>query len=340
MSAYLQALDIKREHIIFSPFSNEDMYIQGAKYGSVDSCYPAKVAQSHIYALLFDKKFKKHNINYIWFPALTHIEGFVNNAVGYTVCPVVSGTPRVVYSAFVKGKNHFKDNNVHYVDVPLNFLNQQLLEKQLLETWKDILRITPDENRWATKEALKVQKQYTSAIEAEGKAILQNAQKNNEVVILLLSRPYHLDSGLNHEILDEFQSLGYKILTINSIPKDKEFLYPYFKDDIQKGIIKDPLDIYDVWQENYSSNSSNKVWGAKFAARCPNIAVVDLSSFKCGHDAPTYAIVDHILASSHTPHLSIHDIDANKPGGSFKIRIKTFAYTLEQYQKTLKENNE
>ena len=68
---------------------------------------------------------------------------------------------------------------------------------------------------------------------------------------------------------------------------------------------------------------------------------MDLSSFKCGHDAPTYAIIDKILGSSQTPHLTLHDIDANKPGGSIKIRVKTFAYTLEQYQKRMllkKEN--
>ena len=338
--AYLKALDIKKSHIVFSPFSNEDMYLQGAKYGSVDSCYPAKVAQSHIYSLLFDKKFVNKEIDYIWFPSITHIQGFVTNTMGYSACPIVSGTPRVVYSAFTKDKNLFEQKGISYIDTHLNFTNQELLAKQLLETWQDILQITPDENSWATQEALKAQREYELSIQKEGRAILQNAQKNQEIVILLLSRPYHIDSGLNHEILDEFQALGYKVITINSIPKDEEFLYPYFKDDIQKGIIKSPLDIYDVWQENFSTNSAQKVWGAKFAARCPNVAVVDLSSFKCGHDAPTYAIVDKILASSHTPHLSIHDIDANKPGGSFKIRIKTFAYTLEQYAKKLKDSYE
>ncbi|MBT8343648.1 MAG: hypothetical protein KJO45_02925, partial [Sulfurovum sp.] len=54
-----------------------------------------------------------------------------------------------------------------------------------------------------------------------------------------------------------------------------------------------------------------------------------------GHDAPTYAIIDKIIGASRTPHLTLHDIDANKPGGSIKIRVKTFAYTLEQYQKRL-----
>ena len=46
------------------------------------------------------------------------------------------------------------------------------------------------------------------------------------------------------------------------------------------------MDIRDVWPENYSANSAQKVWAARFAARHPNLAMLDLSSFKCGHDAP------------------------------------------------------
>jgi len=171
----------------------------------------------------------------------------------------------------------------------------------------------------------------------EGRAILDEAEANNEIVILLLGRPYHSDPGLNHEVLDEFQSLGFKTLSMRSIPKEKDYLMRFFGEDVEKGIIESPYDIRDVWKENFSTNSAQKVWAAKFAARHPNIAVLDLSSFKCGHDAPTYAIIDKILGASRTPHLTLHDIDANKPGGSIKIRVKTFAYTLEQYKQTLKK---
>ena len=54
----------------------------------------------------------------------------------------------------------------------------------------------------------------------------------------------------------------------------------------------------------------------------PNIVVLDLSSFKCGHDAPTYGLIDNIISSSGTPYSALHDIDANKPGGSIKIRVQ------------------
>ena len=93
----------------------------------------------------------------------------------------------------------------------------------------------------------------------------------------------------------------------------------------------------DVWPENYSANSVQKVWAAKFAARHPNVVVLDLSSFKCGHDAPTYGLVDSIISASATPYSALHDIDANKPGGSIKIRVKTYAHSLKLHEERLED---
>ncbi len=333
LRTYLEALDIEKHNILFSTFSNEDMYLEGAKYGSVDSCYPAKVAQSHIYQLLFAKKYAKKGIDYLWFPAVTHLPGYVTHSMGQTSCPIVSGTPKVVYAAFTKEKDLFKERNIRYVDDALDFDNKALLKEQLFEVWGEKLRITKDESDWACEEGWKALQFQDDAIMQEGRAILDEAEAKDEVVILLLGRPYHSDPGLNHEVLDEFQSLGFKTLSMRAIPKDSDYQMRFFGDDVKAGIIADPFDIRDVWKENFSTNSAQKVWAAKFAARHPNVAVLDLSSFKCGHDAPTYAIIDKILGASRTPHLTLHDIDANKPGGSIKIRVKTFAYTLEQYKK-------
>jgi predicted nucleotide-binding protein (sugar kinase/HSP70/actin superfamily) len=246
----------------------------------------------------------------------------------------------VVYSAFTKEKNLFEEKGIDYVEDALNFDNPDLLKKQLFHTWKDKLRITEDENNWAVAQAWKALDQNDAKIMQEGRTILDEAVANDEIVILLLGRPYHSDPGLNHEVLDEFQSLGFKTLSMRAIPKDEAYLMQYFKEDVDSGYVESPYDIRDVWAENFSTNSAQKVWAAKFAARHPNVAVLDLSSFKCGHDAPTYAIIDKILGASRTPHLTLHDIDANKPGGSIKIRVKTFAYTLEQYQKRLTDTQQ
>jgi len=92
-----------------------------------------------------------------------------------------------------------------------------------------------------------------------------------------------------------------------------------------------------VWPENYSTNSVQKVWAAKYAARHANLAVLDLSSFKCGHDAPTYGLIDSVIASAGKAYSALHDIDANKPSGSIKIRVKTYAHTLMLLREKLED---
>jgi len=165
-------------------------------------------------------------------------------------------------------------------------------------------------------------------------------EAEDRIAILVLNRPYHADPGLNHGIPDEFQVLGYPILSIRSIPKDREYLDRYYKDELERGVIKTPLELNHVWPENYSVNSAQKVWGAAFAAHHPNVAVLDLSSFKCGHDAPTYGLIDAILQTSKTPAAALHDLDANKPGGSIKIRVKTYAHSLLLQQERLEDLND
>jgi len=339
LRTYLEALDIDPQKILFSDFSSEEMFLEGAKYGSVDACYPAKVAQAHVHSLLFGKKFIRKKIDTVWFPAVVSVESFLRHTMADKACPIVIGTPRVVYSAFTKERNLFEVAGVKYIDDPVNMDDVKLLTKQLYHTWGERLGITRDENTWAVEQGLAALADIKNKLAKKGKEILEQAEENDEIVLLLLGRPYHSDPGLNHGVLDQFQTLGYKVLSINSLPKDRDYLERFFGDDIENGYIEDCFDIRDVWPENFSANSAQKVWAAKFAARHPNIAVVDLSSFKCGHDAPTYAIIDRILGASRTPHLTLHDIDANKPGGSINIRVKTFAYALEEYRRGLRIRN-
>jgi hypothetical protein len=81
-------------------------------------------------------------------------------------------------------------------------------------------------------------------------------------------------------------------------------------------VIRDPLDISDAWKNSYSENTSRKVFAAKYVARHPNLVALELSSFKCGHDAPIYTVVEEIVENSHTPYFCFKDIDENKPTGS------------------------
>jgi predicted nucleotide-binding protein (sugar kinase/HSP70/actin superfamily) len=77
------------------------------------------------------------------------------------------------------------------------------------------------------------------------------------------------------------------------------------------------------------------VWAAKYAARHPNLVALELSSFKCGHDAPIYTTVEETVTNSGTPYFSFKDIDENKPTGSIRIRVETIAYFLKRYREDM-----
>jgi predicted nucleotide-binding protein (sugar kinase/HSP70/actin superfamily) len=201
----------------------------------------------------------------------------------------------------------------------------------MFEAFQEVLGMTEDESDFAVEQALAALDRFDQDVQDKGKAILDQVEYDNKVAILVLGRPYHNDPGLHHGIPDEFQLLGYPILSIRSIPKDREWLQRFYGED------EDVLSVNDVWPENYSANSAQKVWAAKFASRHPNVAILDLSSFKCGHDAPTYGIIDSIVAKSGVPASSLHDIDANKPGGSIKIRVKTYAHSLRLREEHLED---
>ena len=334
--AYFEALGMPSRNIVFSDDTSEEMWQAGGKYGSIDPCFPAKVVQAHIHNLLFEHHTKKP-INIIFFPSITHIPTFVTPVMDTACCPIVAGTPKVINAAFTKETDYFAERDITYIDTATTLCEPLLLKSQLLESFQNHLHITEDENNFAVDEAFKALEHFDQHMQEKGKALLEEVSLDNRVALLMTGRPYHNDPGMNHNVLEEYQAMGYPILSMRSIPKDPEYLRAFFADDLNKEHIDSPLDIRDIWPENYSVNSVQKVWATKFAARHPNVAILDLSSFKCGHDAPTYGLIDRIVGAANTPYSALHDIDANKPSGSIKIRVKTYGYTLKLLEEKLED---
>lgn len=332
---YLESIGIPKRNVIWSSATSEEMFAEGGRYGSVDPCYPSKLTQAHIHELLnhIHPDPKKGPLDYIFYPCLNNVPSWVQSTMDHASCPIVAGNPNVIKAAFTKETDFFKKAGIEYLDPTLSFTEPNLMKQILFSIWGPRLGITEDESDWAVDQGFEALHEFNRILEEKGKAILEQCEREHRVAILVLSRPYHADPGLNHSIPDEFQVLGYPILSIRSIPKDPVWLKRFFPD-------ADPMSINDVWPENFSANSSQKVWAARFAARHPNIAILDLSSFKCGHDAPIYGLIDSIVKTARTPYSALHDIDANKPTGSIMIRVKTYAYRLKRVEEELADQTE
>jgi predicted nucleotide-binding protein (sugar kinase/HSP70/actin superfamily) len=177
--------------------------------------------------------------------------------------------------------------------------------------------------------------EYESGLRRRAREVLDKLEQENRIGIVMLGRPYHHDPGVNHEIMDEFQKLGYPIFSQSTLPLDDDLLDRLFGDEVRAGVISHPTDISDVWKNAYSASTNHKIWAAKFTARHPNLVALEISNFKCGHDAPIYTVIEDIIEQSGTPYFAFKDLDENKPTGSIKIRVETIDYFLKRYREDL-----
>ena len=148
----------------------------------------------------------------------------------------------------------------------------------------------------------------------------------------MLGRPYHHDPGINHGILEELQKRGYPVFSQMVLPRDEDLLERLFGDEVRDGTITHPLDISDVWKHTTSENTNQKIWAAKFVARHPNLVALEFSSFKCGHDAPVYALLEEIIETAGRPYLAFKDLDENRAAGAIRLRVETIDYFLKRYR--------
>jgi predicted CoA-substrate-specific enzyme activase len=317
---YFKSLGIER--IVFSDKTSENMVKNDLKGGAIDPCFPSKVALAHVNNLIR----KKPDI--IFFPKISTLPTFLKGTEGSHACPTVTGTPISVKSVLTKEEDIFFKRGISYVDPILHFHDEELLEYELFATFSKVLNLSRSENRRAVKEGFSSYATYLNEIRKIGEEILKKVEYEGRVAILIIGRPYHNDPGINHGISLKLQKKGYPILTIDSLPVSREFLLKVFGE-------RDPFYIRDVWKKAYSENTNRKIWAALYAAGHPNIAVLDLSSFRCGHDAPIYSVIEEIMDRSGTPYFTFHEIDENKPSGSIKIRVETIDYFLTEYRNEL-----
>ncbi|MGC2496491.1 MAG: BadF/BadG/BcrA/BcrD ATPase family protein [Acidobacteriaceae bacterium] len=333
-NAYFASLGIESENIVYSDYTTPELYRAGASRGAVDPCYPSKIGIAHVYNLLAVKHSKKP-LNAIWFPMYDVLHTPLVNLTGSNACPTVTATPNAVKAAFTKESDLFSENGVVYLDPILNLQDTKICADQMYKTWAPILGLSREENDRAIQVGFDALAACEDEIRHEARKVLDQLERENRIGIVMLGRVYHHDPGLNHEIMEEFQKLGYPVFSQSTLPLDEDLLERLFGDEVRAGLITHPLDISDVWKNRYSTSTNHKVWAAKFTARHPNLVALEVSSFKCGHDAPIYGVIEGIIEQSGTPYFSFKDLDENKPSGSIRIRVETIDYFLRRYREDI-----
>jgi predicted nucleotide-binding protein (sugar kinase/HSP70/actin superfamily) len=328
---FLRALGVAAENIVFSSDTSEE---QGRGFGkgrgTVDCCYPVKAMSGHYGELIFGQKKK---IGILLSPMIHSLPSILQGHVVDTVtCTRVMAGPENIKSGFLKEREVFAENSITYASPFVSLGDRHMVTEQLYRSLKEVFDLDLEETERAVHAGYEALDRFTAKVRHQSREILNWCAREQKPCILVLARPYHMDTGIGHEIEAELQTHGYPILWLQYLPGDADLMDWLFESDLRAGRIRSPFDISDVWTSSYSSNTNEILWGAKVAARCPWITcVIRLSSYECGMDQPTFTPTQKIVEASGTLFFKFGDLDSTKPAGSIKIRVETIVHYMAKY---------
>ncbi len=173
-----------------------------------------------------------------------------------------------------------------------------------LQMKKEGVELNEKDVRKASDAAYKALSDYKIEVEREGEEIIKKAQMENIPLVVLVGRPYHVDSEINHGIDTLLTSLGAAVITEDSVSGRED---------------KFRTMVLNQWTYHARLYAAAK-WVRD--RKDDNTLLVHLVSFGCGVDAITGDETRSIIESGDGIYTQIK-IDEISNLGAVKIRIRS-----------------
>jgi len=242
------------------------------------------------------------------------------------VCPTITATANAVRAAFIKDGDTFAEKGIQFLNPFFNLAQPALFERQIYDQLKELLGLTREENARAVQAGYARAGALQAGHPGAGRRRPRAAGGRRTGWHRPPRRPYHADPGINQGILVELQNAAIRSSRRKSLPIDGATLDRLFARTFARGC-PISVSIADVWKNSFNSVSNQKLWAAKFRGPAPEPGGSRMSSFRCGHDAPIYSVIEAIVETSGTPYFSFKDLDENRAAGSIRIRVETIDYS-------------
>ncbi|MDY3927839.1 MAG: acyl-CoA dehydratase activase-related protein [Clostridia bacterium] len=286
-----------------SPKSTHAVYEKGIEsIPSESACYPAKLVHGHIQSLIDD------GVTRIFYPCVSYEQIEFTDAGNHFNCPMVTSYPEVIHN----NMDVIRDKNIDYMYPFLNLADKPSFKKQIRKALK-AFKIPDSKIDTACDKGFEELAACKEDIRKKGEEVLKWLDANDERGIVLAGRPYHIDPEINHGIPSMITSLGFAVLTEDSIA--------------HLGHLKRDIRVVDQWAYH------TRLYEASAEVIKNNrLELIQLNSFGCGLDAVTTDEVQEILQSHQRIYTSLK-IDEVSNLGTAKIRVRSLkAAVLERTQ--------
>jgi predicted nucleotide-binding protein (sugar kinase/HSP70/actin superfamily) len=250
--------------------------------------------------------------DFIFYPCLTYN---VDEKAGdnHYNCPVVA-----YYSELLKS-NMSSLRSVRFLYPYLNINDRREMTKGLFKYLNDnVGKFSRKEISNAIKDGFDEYENYMNSVRREGERALAFARERGKRIMILAGRPYHADPEIGHGIDRLASSLGFAVVSEDSIAHLGETI---------------PLHVLNQWTYH-----TRLYRAAQYAATHDDTELVQLVSFGCGIDAITTDEVRSILESGNKLYTQIK-IDEITNLGAVKIRLRSLVGALDERENKRSASN-
>ena len=206
-----------------SPRSSKQIYELGLETIPSESvCYPGKMVHGHIMALI------KRGIKTIFHPSIIYEKKEIEEAGNSFNCPIVISYPEVIKN----NMDILREKGISYINPFIPYENKERLIERLYEELAGF-RIKKREIAEAVEAAWKEEAAARLDIRLKGEETLRLLERTQQKGIVLAGRPYHIDPEINHGIPGLINSMGFAVLTEDSVS--------------HLGKVNRPLRVVDQW---------------------------------------------------------------------------------------------
>ncbi|MBO5060922.1 MAG: 2-hydroxyacyl-CoA dehydratase [Clostridia bacterium] len=283
-----------------SPRSTHEVYEKGIdSIPSESACYPAKLVHGHIKCLL------EMGVKNIFYPCVPYEQIEYAGAGNHYNCPIVTSYPEVIRN----NVDELRLDGMNYMYPFINLADKPSVEKQMYGVLKSF-GVTEKEIHEAAEAAFAELDSYKNDIRKKGEETILWLEENNKRGIVLAGRPYHVDPEINHGIPHLITSLGFAVLSEDSVA--------------HLGQLKRDIRVVDQWAYHTRLYES-----AAEVIKNNRLELVQLNSFGCGLDAVTTDQVQEILQANQRIYTTLK-IDEVSNLGTARIRIRSLKAAVKE----------